>query len=333
MTSDPVLENSWLAALNVADLAPGRVASIRLLDQDVVLWRTDDGALQAASDQCPHRGTRLSLGEVRGEELMCPYHGWRFDGGGNCTYRPAQPSGRVRESCLPTYATCERYGVAWICLGDPPDEPDWFPEFNVPESQSVHHSPRLVQASGPRIIENFLDMAHFPFVHAGTLGAEPHTEVRDYVVTVTERGVEAVDCVFWQPASGPTAGTGGDVTYAYRVVHPFVATLTKIPIGEAPGFSLMLVASPVDEVTCRAWMTGVFSEGFEAGSFHDFNEGIFDEDIPILESQRPQRMPLDPGAEMHQRADKVSAAYRQYLQGLGLTYGVVPAVPEKGTRA
>lgn len=329
MASDPVLENSWLAALNVTDVAPGQTISVPLLDRDVVLWRADDGALHAALDQCPHRGTKLSLGEVRGEELMCPYHGWRFDSSGNCTYRPAHPASRIRKSCLPIFATCEQYGVAWVCLGDPPGEPDWFPEFSAPGSHSVHHSPRLVQTSGPRIIENFLDMAHFPFVNNGTLGEESHTEVRDYDVTVTERGVEATNCIFWQPASGPTAKAGSDVEYSYRVVHPFVATLTKIP-DEAPGFSLMLVASPVDEVTCRAWMTGVYSEGFEEDLFHDFNEGVFDEDIPILQSQRPQRIPLDPTAEMHQRADKVSTAYRQFLQGLGLTYGVLQAGEPKG---
>ena len=325
--SDPVMENSWLAGLNAADLAPSEVASIRLLDQDIVVWRSEDGSLQAASDRCPHRGTKLSLGEVRGSQLMCPYHGWMFDGDGNCTYRPAHPSGRVREACLRTFATCERYGVVWVCLGDPPVEPDWFQEFDESGYQSVHHAPRLVHASGPRIIENFLDMAHFPFVHPGSLGAEPQTEVRDYSVTVTEGGVEAVDCVFWQPASGPTAVHGGDVEYTYRVAHPFVATLTKWPVDDAPNFSIMLVASPVDEVSCRAWMISAFSESLDAVSFHDFNEAVFDEDIPILESQRPQRIPLDPAAEMHQRADKLSAAYRQYLQALGLTYGVLPALP------
>ncbi|MBM12513.1 MAG: hypothetical protein CL759_10595 [Chloroflexi bacterium] len=206
-------------------------------------------------------------------------------------------------------------------------EPEWFQEFDESGYQSVHHAPRLVHASGPRIIENFLDMAHIPFVHPGSLGAEPQTEVRDYSVTVTEGGVEAVGCVFWQPASGPTAVHGGDVAYTYRVAYTFVAVLTKWPVDDAPNFSIMLVASPVDEASCRAWMISAFSESLDAGSFHDFNEAVFDEDIPILESQRPQRIPLDPAAEMHQRADKLSAAYRQYLQALGLTYGVLPALP------
>lgn len=89
----------------------------------------------------------------------------------------------------------------------------------------------------------------------------------------------------------------------------------------------MLVASTVDEVSCRAWMISALSESLDAGSFHDFNKGVFDEDILILESQRPQRIPPDPAAETHQRADKLSAAYRHYLQVLGLTYGVLPVLP------
>ena len=68
--SDPVMENSWMAGLNAADLVPSEVVSISLLDQDIVVWRSADGSLQAASDRCPHRGTKLSLGEVRGSQVM-----------------------------------------------------------------------------------------------------------------------------------------------------------------------------------------------------------------------------------------------------------------------
>ena len=60
-----------------------------LLGEDLVLWRDDSGQAHALADQCPHRGARLSMGRVAGGQLECPYHGWRFEGGGRCTHIPA----------------------------------------------------------------------------------------------------------------------------------------------------------------------------------------------------------------------------------------------------
>src|SRR5262249_55408464 len=150
----------------------------------------------------------------------------------------------------------------------------------------------------------------FPFVHEGILGAESHTRVRDYDVTVTARGVEATNCWFWQPAATPTYGTGAEVEYSYRVPHPYVATLRKIPEDGAPAFDLMIMASPADETHCRAWMIASYhSDVVSEDEFFTFNDRIFQQDIPIVESQRPRCLPLDPGAERHQSSDKISLAY------------------------
>jgi len=320
---DPVLENSWLAVANATDVAPGALIGVELLDRPLVVWRTASGELGAAHDRCPHRGAALSLGEVRGDRLMCGYHGWQYDAGGACVLQPATPTlappPHIR---LEPVAVQEKYGVIWIALGEPPDTLEFFPEYDEAGARHVHHSPAVLNACGPRIIENFLDMAHFPFVHPGVLGAEPHTEVRNYTVKVTAAGVEVTDCVFWQPAATPTSGDGVDVDYTYRVPHPYVATLTKLPRMDAPGFSLMLLASPASEFRCRAWMVAsYFDPTVSEQEFHDFNQAIFLQDIPIVESERPQRIPLDPRAELHQAADQSSLAYRKYLRLLGLRCG------------
>jgi phenylpropionate dioxygenase-like ring-hydroxylating dioxygenase large terminal subunit len=192
--------------------------------------------------------------------------------------------------------------------------------------RQYHDHPVVVHACGPRIIENFLDMAHFPFVHAGILGAESHTEVRSYTVTAKEDGIEVTDCVFWQPAATPGSTGGADVEYRYRVPHPYVATLSKLPRDGAAGFSLMIMASPVDEEHCRAWMIGAFTDpDVSTEDFSAFNHRIFTQDVPILESQRPRRLPLDPTAELAQAADRASYAYRRWLSDVGLGYGTTPA--------
>jgi phenylpropionate dioxygenase-like ring-hydroxylating dioxygenase large terminal subunit len=320
---DPTLENSWLAVANARDVPAGAAVGVELLDRPLVLWRTVDGVLGAADDQCPHRGAMLSRGEVRGERLMCPYHGWQYDAAGVCRLQPATPTltppPHIR---LTSFEVRERYGVVWVALGEPPDDLEFFPEYDEPGARHVHHEPAWVEACGPRIIENFLDMAHFPFVHTGVLGAEPHTEVRDYTVKLTAAGLEVTDCVFWQPAATPTSEGGVDVDYAYRVPHPYVATLTKLPQADVPGFSLMLVASPASEARCRAWMIASFTDPtVSEQDFHDFNQRIFLQDIPILESERPKRIPLDPRSELHQAADQASLAYRKYLRTLGVRCG------------
>lgn len=324
---DPVLLDSWMPVTNARDVTPDAPLGVTLLDTPIVLWRTPDGSLYVARDQCPHRGAALSLGQVRGETLMCGYHGWVYDRSGQCVFQPAAPLHTPPPNArLTMYDVCERYGVIFVALGRAPKEPPaYFPEWDVPGVRQYHHEPLVVNACGPRIIENFLDMAHFPFVHAGVLGAESHTEVRDYNVTLKEDGIEVTGCLFWQPAAAPGAA-GADVEYSYRVPHPYVATLSKLPREFAYGFSLMIMASPVDEEHCRAWMIGAFTDpNVSTEEFHDFNQRIFAQDVPILESQRPRPLPLDPTAELAQKADRASSAYRRWLAGLGLTYGTTPA--------
>ena len=84
-------------------------------------------------------------------------------------------------------------------------------------------------------------------------------------------------------------------------------------------------------MTCRPpTQTAMISAGpARRTTFSTTLSGVSNSLPPILESQRPQRIPLDPGAEMHQRADKVSATYRQHLQALGLAYGVLPSPQQK----
>ncbi len=217
----------------------------------------------------------------------------------------------------------EKYGVVWVALGDAPAVLDYFPAYDTAGARIGRHDPAVVRTSGPRIVENFLDVAHFPFVHRGILGAEPHTTYADYEVVVTERGVEVPSVWAWQPAATPTSADGAYVEYRYEVPHPYIATLRKVPTAGGVGFDLMIMASPIDEVTCRAWMIAAYTDtSIEPEDFVVFNQVIFDQDTPIVESQRPRRLPLDLTAESHQRSDKMSHAYRNYLREKGVRYGV-----------
>jgi phenylpropionate dioxygenase-like ring-hydroxylating dioxygenase large terminal subunit len=94
-----------------------------------------------------------------------------------------------------------------MCFGEPAYALDFFPEAAIAGGRRINLAPQTVRSSAPRVVENFLDMAHFSFVHAGILGEETHTEVPDYEVVASAEGLEARQCRYWQPAGMP--GQGG----------------------------------------------------------------------------------------------------------------------------
>ncbi len=113
------------------------------------------------------------------------------------------------------------YGFLWTCLGTPPDDIFSIFELVEPDRQNVATGVFGVNVSFGRAIENFLDMGHFPFVHTGILGEEPHTEVKEYDVEVSESRDEimATRCRFYQPRAALVSDAGPDVDYVFRFPH------------------------------------------------------------------------------------------------------------------
>lgn len=126
-----------------------------------------------------------------------------------------------------------------------------------------------------------------------------------------------------QPRANLQAQTPSDVIYGYRISRPLSAILTKQIAGSDVVEAITLFIQPLAEEESQVWMifSGVKSaEPDEA--VREFQDTVFAQDKPILESQRPKRLPLQTRAEFAQRADALSAAYRRYLREAGLMYGV-----------
>ena len=307
-----------------------------LLGEDLVLWRDAAGCAHAWMDQCPHRGARLSLGRVHNGQLECAYHGWQFDGSGQCTHIPATPDFEPGpRHCARSYAAQEAYGMLWVRLqapeGDahPIHELPLFAAEAEPRLRKTTSGPYLVNTSAPRIIENFLDMAHFGYVHEGWLGSRDHTAIPPYEVTKTAHGVLATGCMAWQPRSSIHAESGAQVEYTYEVTAPYMAVLTKVPEAGTTAIAGMqeaiaMFVCPITEETSMAW-TRMAMNDFESPDERliTFQDTIFSQDQPVLESQRPKRLPLAPGAEMPCAADRMSVAYRRYLKDSGVTFGIL----------
>lgn len=320
MIEDALLYNDWHVVAHTSDLKAGEVRPARLLGRDVVLWRSGSG-ICAWEDLCMHRGAKLSGGRVENDCLVCPYHGWNYDASGKCVRFPAHPSqvppARARATA---YHIEEKYGLIWVCLGAPSKEIPCFPEWDDPSFRKVGVGPYLFRAHGPRVIENFLDVAHFPFVHGGFLGDPSHTEVSDYEVETTPDGIVARDIGAWQPDPDGT-GTPAEVKYTFRVPRPLTAHFLKV--HQDHKFSIFSTVTPVDERESLAWLVLALNYATETSDeeLRQFQDVISRQDIPIVESQRPELLPLDLQAELHLRSDRAAIAYRQWLSAIGLKYG------------
>jgi nitrite reductase/ring-hydroxylating ferredoxin subunit len=196
---DPVLVDDWHPVVSCDELGRRGVAAARLLGEDIVVWQ-DDGRPLAWQDLCVHRGTRLSLGRVEGCTLQCAYHGWVYDADGQCVRIPALPDvPPPRKARVKTYHAIERYGLVWVSLGKPTQDVAPFPEWAATDFRKLLCGPYPVEASGPRIVENFLDVAHFPFVHESILGTPERPEIADYGAVINDQGVEARGVRVYQP--------------------------------------------------------------------------------------------------------------------------------------
>ena len=224
-----------------------------------------------------------------------------------------------------TLPTRERYGYVWTTLGTPERELFDIPEADEADRNQVVCGAVAVKASGLRIVENFLDMAHFPFVHTDILGAEPNTEVRHYTTEI-RRDVDevwATNCEFFQPQAALSASGGIMTQYMYRVAAPFQVLLYKTcPVAANRWDVICLFVQPLDHDRCRAHpVMFIIDEGNSLTSMIHFQQLIFLQDRIILENQRPRLLPLEPRAEIPTRADISSVAYRRWLKEKGVTFG------------
>ena len=313
-----------------------------LLDRALVLWRDASGQVHAWADQCPHRGAKLSMGRIHNNRLECPYHGWQFGPYGQCIKVPALPTYQPPPShCAKTFQAAERYGLIWVRIAggnldaDEIENHVEIPAFSAEQDvhlRKLNCGPYDVATSAPRIIENFLDMAHFGFVHTGWLGTREATAIDDYQVETTATGLRATQCRAWQPQSSVHSMAPAQVEYTYEVTAPYSAVLTKLPdpqslAGSAAAVdyreSIALFICPISAEASRVWFRlAVADFASSDDKLREFQHTIFMQDKPVLESQMPKRLPLDLRAELHTTADKASSAYRRHLKQLGIEMGV-----------
>jgi phenylpropionate dioxygenase-like ring-hydroxylating dioxygenase large terminal subunit len=327
MAERALVERLWLPVARSEDVTHDRPVGGRLLDQDLVIFRTPSGPV-IADDQCPHRGAALSMGSLVGGELECGYHGWRFRGeDGRCTHVPSLPGGAPPRASLGLHRAAERYGFIWGCLGEPVVDVPAVRPLDHGSWQIAYGSPHDLRCGYRQLTENFRDTSHFPFVHRGSMGPNVQREVPRYEV---DREGWTLQWTIPTDLGGTAFGGNRDLsanqTLTYNTVVPAVAFVhTTFPDG-GQRITLQIVA-PVaaDGERCRQfWAVAVdpLAAGHSGAALKEhfeYERRIFEEDWPIIETQTPREAPLDAGRQAHTRADHFSLVYRKtYVELMSL---------------
>ncbi|MEE8110603.1 MAG: aromatic ring-hydroxylating dioxygenase subunit alpha [bacterium] len=333
----PSLRRYWHPVAFSEDVAEKPLA-VRLLDERVVVCRLG-GQVRAFDDLCIHRGTALSLGWVEGENLVCAYHGWAFRGDGQCVRIPSIPTEKTipQKACLTTYPAEDRYGIIWVCLAAEPQAsiPD-FPEFEDPGYRIFVRQSKPWKCSAAREIENFVDQAHFAWIHEGILGDREKPLAPDMHL---ERKGDTLK--FWFE-NEPTDLNTLQHRRSYRLTRPFVIHNRNEGADNQTGVIFVAMAPHSARESTRFMMMArnydldapEVADGpivwkdeeiaaptlDESGrELIDMLETIYKQDFVVVEAQRPEDLPLDLSEELHLKGpDSVALEYRRMMREIGV---------------
>jgi 5,5'-dehydrodivanillate O-demethylase oxygenase subunit len=160
-----LLRKFWQPVALAADVAPSAAIPIRVLNEDLTLYRGDSGASHLIAFRCAHRGTQLSTGWVEGDCIRCFYHGWKYDHTGQCVEMPAEDPSFPPKVKIRSYPAREYAGLIFAYLGD--GESPAFPyRAELDRDYGVRWADkRIWPCNWFQRIENSVDAAHVSFVH------------------------------------------------------------------------------------------------------------------------------------------------------------------------
>src|SRR5215207_1018276 len=187
-----LMRQYWVPALPAAEFpsADSPPKRMKLLGENLVMFRDSNGAVGCFKESCPHRGASMFFGRNEEAGLRCVYHGWKFDTTGACVDMPSEPAesnfrNKVR---IKAYAAQERSGIVWVYMG-PRETPPALPELEVNMLADGVAKPQLtlMEANWLQTIEGDLDTAHLGFLHLGSLRPEDTVQGSYDYYTVKDR--------------------------------------------------------------------------------------------------------------------------------------------------
>lgn len=289
--------------------------AVNLLGQRIAVADLGEGGIGAVADRCLHRSTKLSAGWVDDGAFRCGYHGWRWDASGRCIEIPSMPAGPIPpRACIPAYDATLAYGLVWVRLDASADtDIPACPAWDDATMKVVAGAPYSWPVSAPRRVENFVDLAHFAWVHDGSLGR------RDMPVPPLPRMRRAQgELRFdYDPPEMETDEVALFGYSRYRVPIPLTVSI-DFDLADGARRNLWMTASPLDDGSCRTfWFVSRDDHHDEDDAPHmDFQALVLREDESLVTNQDPPELCLDPTFELSVRTDRVSIEYRRWLREL-----------------
>lgn len=190
-----LLRSFWQPIALAESVGPGAARGLRVLGEDLTLYRGESSAPHLVGARCAHRCTVLHTGWIEGETIRCMYHGWRYHSDGRCVEQPAERRGRPDLVRIASYPVRDYAGLVFAWLGDGP-----VPEFSLPRKDVLEDSGRRLFAQEQvwdcnwfQQVENSLDATHVSFVHVwgrmSRFGEEITTAVPELAYEETSAGI------------------------------------------------------------------------------------------------------------------------------------------------
>ncbi|HDR7224688.1 TPA: aromatic ring-hydroxylating dioxygenase subunit alpha [Bacillus toyonensis] len=293
-----VFPRNWYAVSYLKDLKKIPVKK-RVAGKDFVLYRDENGEVQALSPYCPHRGADLSLGTVVNGTIVCPYHGWEFNGCGTCIRIPSQPNKPIPKFAhTMSYPVKEKIGLIWVYPDNEGTPPEW-QTFQAMENGSFKLSSFQAtwNAHFTRSIESVLDIAHLAYVHKKTIGRKTKTESTNYKLEGT------LDQFLF---------SNGEAYLEYKFPHQWMLHSGK---QENESFIQYITFTPIDEeeTLIMGYAGRTFLKKFPLLDqiLARFSLKVLKEDQIIVESQHPRPIPEALKMEAHVYADMAQVQFRK----------------------
>ena len=306
-----------------------------ICNEPIVFFQTaKSGSMVALENRCPHRQAPLSMGKVVGEEIMCSYHGWMINSGGNCTYVPHQ-KGASKNAKVKSYPFVEKWGFAWVWIGEPlkaditliPDMP-WL----VAEDRSAVLSRFYVKANYQLMADNLLDVSHSDFLHASSFGSQAgkkgeteniHQEMKITSDNIAVRCVRTLRDVQLSPVAAAWGGFTQPVirTHRQKWTPPNTVNIELIMDNEENKITINHdhIMTPETEKSCHYLFGFTRNYNLEKGYPNDTDVRreqetiIGTEDIPMVEAQQFNKTRFDDPQDVPGQADKFLIAVHKRI--------------------
>ncbi|MBY8887009.1 aromatic ring-hydroxylating dioxygenase subunit alpha [Streptomyces sp. PTM05] len=253
-----MLRRYWWPVAFSHDLKSPDVRKVRLLGQDLAIFRYRDGTTHVLSDSCPHRGASMSMGIVENHGLRCPYHGWLFDGKGRCLHQPGEPAeSTFRERVRTTaYSAQELGGLIFVYIG--PDPVPALPRYDLfcwdDAIRDVGHA--VIPCNFVQVLENAVDLDHVAWLHGrysqwlasrGVADEIPEMFTQINALTAFDRTDYGILLRRMLEGQNPTADD-------WAVGHPLVFP-NLLRLGGGGSYSFHIRVPIDDETTWALWYT------------------------------------------------------------------------------